>query len=139
MEINIEALAKIIQDGDQMLLSPEGEEVLVKFKEIEAQVEEAGKQIRAKIEETAKKLDPNFKTISGDKIRISYVERGAKYVIDESQIKSVPKEFYETKVAYSVKTTEVDKFLKKTGGLPLGINSPERIKSLTIADKKAKE
>ena len=139
MEINIEALNQLVLDGDKMLLTPEGEEVLVKFKTIESQVEEAGKQIRAKIEETAKGLDPNFKTITGDKIRVSFVERGAKYVIDESQIKSVPKEFYETKVSYSVKTADVDKFLKKTGGLPLGINAPERIKSLTIADKKAKE
>lgn len=138
IKLDLSKLENIVANADKMLLNPDGEKVLLQLLEIESQVEDAVKQARAKIEETALKIDPNFTTIVGDNVRISYVARGAKYFLDEKNINDVPKELYEIKTSFSVNSDAVDKFIKKTGGLPLGINAPERTKSLTITAKKEK-
>lgn len=138
LTIDTDQLSNLVKDGDKILFTPEGEKVLVTFKKIQALVEEADKEIRHKIESTAKTLDKNFKTISGDIVSATLVERGEKYYVDESLLEKMDKTFYEKRVEYKPVTKEIDKFRKAKGALPLGINEPSRTASLTITVKKEK-
>ena len=139
LKIDTDQLNNLVKDGDSILFTPEGEQVLVTFKKIQALVEEADKEIRHKIESTGKTLDKNFKTISGDFVSATLVERGDKYFIDESLLKEMDNTFYTKEVKYKPVTKEIDKFRKQKGALPYGVKEPERTASLTITVKKEKK
>ena len=139
MKIDIEKLAKLVKDADQIVFSAEGEKVLVKILEIEKQVEDAKKAAKAKLEESALKLNPNFSSIRGDKVKVYYRVFGTKYKIDESLVAKVPKELYNSKVSYYAGSKAIDAWAEEHKGLPQGVIEPERIKQLTFSLKNGEE
>lgn len=136
MEIKIEKLEQLKLEADKIFLSAEGEKVLVELLDIQKQVEEAIDAAKAKLEETALKLNPTFKSIQADKIKVYYRSFGSQYKIDESLITDLPREFYEVKQSYSPITETIEKFVQEKGGLPLGIYEPDRPKKITFSLKK---
>src|SRR3990172_13329347 len=100
MKIDIEKLDSLKKTADKIFLEPKGEEVLLRLLEIQQQVEDAIDAAKVKLEETALKLDPNFSSIQADKIKVYYRQYGARFKIDESKIKDLPKELYNEKVSY---------------------------------------
>ena len=135
MTIDVEKLEQLKLEADKIFISAEGEQVLLDLLEIQKQVEDAIDTAKAKLEETALKLNPNFKSIQSDKIKVYYRSFGSQYKIDESLIAELPKEFYEVKHSYSPNAEAIEKFVQEKGGLPMGVIEPERPKKITFTLK----
>ena len=136
MEIQIEKLNDLVSQADKILISAEAEKVLEQLLKLQTQVEEAVKMAKDKIEKKALELNPDFKSIQGDRVKIFYRAYGAKYRIDPNNSVYLPTHFYKVSKRYDVIAEEVDKWVEENGGLPLGINEIDRPKSLSISLKK---
>lgn len=139
-QIDIEKLAKLKAEADKIFLSPEGEDVLVQLLEIQEQVEEAITAAELKLEQAGLKLNPNFNSIQGDRVKVYYRAYGSKYYMDEQNVGQAPKELYtvESKVTYKIDADLVDKWTDEHGGMPTGIIAVDRKKSLKFSLKKGK-
>lgn len=131
--INLTEMNKLVQDGTDIYFSQEAEEALVKLLEIQKQVEEAVKSAKEILEAKGLEMNPNFKSISGDKVRVGYRYFGSQYAVDESRVNEIPTELYKTKTSYSVETKALENYLKQHEGLPLGIVEKDRKKTITIS------
>lgn len=131
MKINIENLDQLKKEADKIFISSEGEEVLVQLLEIQQQVELAIKEAEALLEKTALSIDPNFKSIQADKIKVYYRAYGSKYKLDETNIDKLPTNLYETVTKYKAIPEAIEKYVDENkGSIPVGIIENERIKSL---------
>jgi hypothetical protein len=135
MEIRIENLDKLVAEADKIFFSPEAEDTLVQLLEVQKQVDEAVQAAKARLEEAALKLNPNFSSIQSNRVRVYYRSYGSRYGIDEANLEYLPEQFYSRKVSYSVNGSEVDKFVKKKGALPVGIREFDRPKSIAFSLK----
>jgi hypothetical protein len=135
MEIKIEEVEKLKIDSDKIFLSAEGERTLIQLLEIQKQVEEAIDEAKKRLEYAALKMNPNFTSIQADKIKVYYRSYGERYKIDESQIASIPKGLYSTKVNYKAIAEEVERWTEEHKGMPVGIIEAERPKSLSFSLK----
>lgn len=138
MEIKIENLEKLVEDADQILLTPEAEQVLVQLLDIQEQVETAIDEAKKRLETAALAKNPNFKSIQADKIKVFYRSYGSRYKIDESLLQYIPQELYTTKTVYSANEKAIEEYTAKKG-MPQGIIEPERPKQLSFSKKKSKE
>ena len=132
MNIDIEKLKGIEKKGDQIFFSKDGEKELVKVLEIEKQVENTKDTIKKKLEETALKLDPNFNSIQGDKVKIYYRTFGARYYIQPGFEERLPQELVKKQTKYSLDMPELLKYEKEKGGLPVGVRGSDREKQITF-------
>lgn len=139
ISVDTDELKKLAAEGKTIFLKPEGEEALLKLLELREAIEAAIDEAKKILEAEALKLDPEFKSIQSDNVRVYYRTYGTKYKLDESKIASIPANLYTTKVSYSVNTKEVEAFAKEKGGLPDGILEPERPKQLTFSRKGVEE
>lgn len=139
MEIKIEAVEGLVAEADKILLTGEAENVIIKLLELEKQIEAGLDEAKKRIEKKALELNPNFKSITSDNLRVSYRQYGAKYRLDESLIDKVPENFYKVSKRYDVIAEEVEKFTEQKAGLPYGINEIERPKSLSFSLKGEKQ
>lgn len=135
MNIDIEFLDKIKLEADRIFLEPEGEETLVKLLEIQTQVEQAIDAAKVKLADAALKLNPNFSSIQGDKVKVYYRAYGSRYKIDESLIDQIPIELYTKKLVYTPVAEAIEEWTKQHEGMPIGIIEPERSKSLSFSLK----
>lgn len=134
MQIDIEKISKLVTDSDRILFDPDGEAVLVELLKVQGQVDEAIAQAKLKIEQSALRLNPHFSSIQGDRVKVYYRAYGSRYMVDESQLKYIPKELYvaEKKVYYKVDGDAVEKWTSTHKGMPVGIHENERPKQLTF-------
>src|SRR3990167_6074244 len=120
IHIDIDRVGDLTVNADEIFLKPEGERVLVKLLDLQEQIENAISEAKIKLEVAALKANPNFSSIQANKVKVYYRAFGAKYYIDESNIKMAPKELYqaEEKVVYKIDTKAVDKWIDQHGGPP---------------------
>lgn len=135
--IDLEKLNQLVADSDKIFLSPVAEQTLLQLLEIQKQVEMAIDEAKKRIEETALKIDPNFKSIQSDKVKISYRYFGTRFYVDQQSLEYTPKELYtaEVKTTYKVDAKAVEKWIDEKGKLPAGIVEADRTKTLTIVPK----
>jgi len=137
MNIKIEELEVLTKQADSIFLTPDGELTLLKLLDIQEQVENAVKEAKAKLEAAALALDPDFSSIQGSKIKVSYRAYGSRYAIDETlPAASLAPGLVTKKEVVSINTEAVDDFIKANGGLPFGIFEPVRNKTISISVKK---
>lgn len=136
MKIDIENITDLVQKSDEIFLTLEGEKHLLKLLEIRDQVEQAIDAAKAALEAAAVAHNPNFASIQGDAVKVSYRYFGAKYYLDESRIKEVDPELYKTVTKYQVNSKAVDDWTESHKGMPAGINEVERKKQITFQVKK---
>lgn len=139
MIIEIEKLNDLVCESDKIVLSNDGENVIIELLKMEKQVEQAIKTAKMMIEKKALELNPNLKSITSDNLKISYRQYGAKYRIDESFFDKLDPSFYKVSKRYDVVADEVEKYCEEHKSLPIGINEIERPKSLSFALKGEKE
>lgn len=135
MNIKIEELEELVKTADSIFITEKGEKVLLKLMDLQEQVENAVKEAKAKIEAAALAIDPDFASIQGSAIKVSYRAYGSRYAIDESLANEVPKDLITKKEVVSINTEAVDNFIKANGGLPVGIFEPVRAKTISISKK----
>ena len=135
MNIDIEKIQAITK-GDEIFLSPEGEKALLDIIEVENQIKEVKDRIKQQLEQTGLKVNPNFKMIQGDKIRVYYRSFGSRYFIEPGREKEVPAELVEEKVSLKLNIKELDKWVTEKGALPFGVAESDRNKQITFRLRK---
>lgn len=136
--VDTDKVASMSQDGDKILLNAEGEQLLIDLYKIQETVEQAIHDAKEKIKESALAIDPNFLSIQGDKVKISYRAYGARFSIDPTLVDQLPKEMYKVKTTYSPELKAVESFIEEKGGLPVGINENIREKQIQVTIKGVK-
>lgn len=136
--INTEEIAKLVEKSGEVFLSNEGEEHLVNLLTAHKQLTDAIVEAKEKIAEEAAKISPNFKSITSDRLKISYRTYGAKFKLDESFADQVPKELIQKRVSYSINATAVEKYAEEHD-LPVGIIENDRKPQLSVSLKKEDE
>ena len=132
----VRRVKKLKVDADKIFISPDGEDVLVTVLELQVELDTIKDEIKAKLETRALEIDPNFKSIQADRVKVFYREYGAKYFVDESQIELLPEGLAEKKITYSVNSKAVEDWVKEKSKMPTGIKEVERKKSLSFSLKK---
>jgi len=152
----------IRQDADKIIINNNAEIHLLKLLELQKLVEDTLAYCKERLAEKAAELDPDFKAIVSDSLKIMYRAYGSKYGIDESQIDQVPEElliptrtinadkvmqYLQTQpgvdpnkfldTSYSLDTKALDKYMKNHPTLPVGIKEYDRKKQLSITLKKS--
>lgn len=132
--IEVEDLGKLVEQGSNIVATPDAEAALVKLLQAKIQIEAAIKRASKIIEEKALELNPNFSSIRSDLVKVFYKAYGSKYAIDESKVHFLPKEVLKTKISHTVDTKALETFAKEhNGNLPDGIIVKERKKSISIS------
>ena len=139
IQIDTDRVSGLKKEGDKILFSQEGEATILELLALADTVENAISEVKKQIEESALKLDPNFVSIQGEKVKVAYRSFGARYKIDQSHIDQIPEKFYTKKVSYSPVAKEIEAFVDEIGALPLGIEAPERPKKVSITTKGGKD
>jgi hypothetical protein len=130
--IDLDDLTVQAEESGDFIIDPKAEQCLIKIMEAEQSIKEIRKLAEAIIESKAKALDPNFTSIEGDNVRVTYRAYGNKYLIDESRLDELLPHLYKKTVKLSAVSKEVDKFFKEQGELPLGIIEKDRDKKISL-------
>jgi len=139
LTVDTDELSKLAQQADQILFEREAEANLIRLLEIKEQVEEMISAAKTKIEETALAINPNFKAVIGEKIRVGYQYFGGqKYLIDDSYLPYIPSELILEETKRKVDMKALVAYERQYGHLPQGIKAANRNKSISFRLKKDK-
>jgi hypothetical protein len=136
LTIDTDKLKELVTQADKIFMSPEGDEALASLIEIEAQVKEAREAAEKTLEQAALAINPDFKSIQSDRVKVMYKTYGSRFYLDETNLDKVPKELYTTETKYKVDSKAVEKYVDEHKGIPVGINEVERTKKLSFSLKK---
>ena len=138
MKIDIEKIPDLVANADAIFLSADGERHLLALLDMRDQVEAAIDAAKAMLETKAGEINPDFNSIQGDAIKVSYRYFGAKYYLDDSLVDQVDRELYKVSKRYNVDSKAVENWIETHKGLPVGINEVERKKQITFGKRGAK-
>lgn len=131
--LDSELITNACIDAQKFAISAESEKSLVQLLDIKEKIDEFVETVKDGIVKEALKFDPNFTSISGDKIKLEYRETGSKFALVDHE--TVDGKFVTMTERLSVKTDEVEQYLQQHGVLPAGITCKERKKTLIIKRK----
>jgi hypothetical protein len=141
-EMTINELKKhigtLVEKADKILFKPDGESSLLEILEIQKFLDEKVDEAKKIIETSALKINQDFSSVFGDKVKVFYRKFGQKYYIEQDKIQQIPTEMLNEKISYTLKTDLVEKFASEKGALPVGVRENERLKAISfrlIADK----
>ena len=129
--INKEEILALAKEGESLVLSPKGEESLLKLITIKKFIDETLEQVKEKIVEKGLDIDPDFKGVVGQNIRASYRYTDSVYTYRKSEI-DLAEPFLKKVEYYKVDSEKVEKYEQETGDLPEGIFYKDRTKKLVI-------
>ena len=131
--LDSEQITNACIDAQKFAISAESEKSLVQLLDIKEKIDEFVETVKDGIVKEALKFDPNFTSISGDKIKLEYRETGAKYGLVDHE--TVDGKFVTLTERMAVNTDEVEQYWQQHGVLPAGITCKERKKTLIIKRK----
>ena len=131
--LDSEQITNACIDAQKFAISAESEKSLVQLLDIKEKIDEFVEIVKDGIVKEALKFDPNFTSISGDKIKLEYRETGSKFALVDNE--TVEGKFVTMTERLSVKTDEVEQYWQQRGVLPAGITYKERKKTLIIKRK----
>lgn len=131
--LDSELITNACIDAQKFAISAKSEKSLVQLLDIKEKIEEFIEIVKDGIVKEALAFDPNFTSISGDKIKLEYRETGAKYgVVDHETVEG---KFVTLTERMAVNTDAVEQYWDQHGILPAGIIPKERKKTLIIKRK----
>ena len=131
--LDSEQITNACIDAQKFAISAESEKSLIQLLDIKEKIDEFVETVKDGIVKEALKFDPNFTSISGDKIKLEYRETGSKFALVDNE--TVEGKFVTMTERLSVKTDEVEQYWQQHGVLPAGITCKERKKTLIIKRK----
>lgn len=131
--LDSEQITNACIDAQKFAISAESEKSLIQLLDIKEKIDEFVEIVKDGIVKEALKFDPNFTSISGDKIKLEYRETGSKFALVDNE--TVEGKFVTMTERLSVKTDEVEQYWQQHGVLPAGITCKERKKTLIIKRK----
>ncbi len=130
---DIDEIVKLKEEGKKFFFEVESEQAITKLLEIQAQVEQALKEVKEEVVRQGLEASENFTGVKSEKIRCGYRFFGSSYGVDVSTIEKLPETMYSKNVRYNANTKEVEAWAKEHDGkLPLGITRTERVKQATL-------
>lgn len=135
MQITIDTneIAELVAEADEILVSASGEEALLRLMEIQETVNSAVEDAKKQLEQSALRLNPNFRSIRGDRVKVSYRPFGAAYEYDENKLANLLKaDFVDRSIKYTLNTKAIKTYIKTNGQLPQGITPKPRRKRIVI-------
>lgn len=136
--IDIDKINKLKEEADKIFIDPKGEDVLVELLNIQQEIEKAIDEVKIKLEDSALKLNPDFSSIQGDRVKVFYREYGSKYYVDETQADLIPGGLVKSRTVFSVDSKAVENYIAEKGQMPTGIKEVERKKTMSISLKNGK-
>ena len=131
--LDSEQITNACIDAQKFAISAKSEKSLIQLLDIKEKIDEFVEIVKDGIVKEALKFDPNFTSISGDKIKLEYRETGSKFALVDNE--TVESKFVTMTERLSVKTDEVEQYWQQHGVLPSGITCKERKKTLIIKRK----
>lgn len=129
-------LADLTQDADKIFFSPDGEDALAEFMTGLEKVARAELAIKTVLEQRALEMNPNFSTIVGNKVAVSYRQYGARYTFEPGLEQEVPEQLVKVEIKRSLDPKAVENYINETGGMPYGVQEKDREKKISITLKK---
>lgn len=126
-------IKKACIDAQTFALNADAEKSIVRLLDIQEQLGEFIEQVKQGIVERAQEVDPNFTSITGDKIKVEYRETGAKYGLIDNE--TVEGRFVTLTERMAVNTDAVEQYWQQYEVLPAGVVRKERKKTLIIKRK----
>lgn len=126
-------IKKACIDAQTFALNADAEKSIVRLLDIQEQLGEFIEQVKQGIVERAQEVDPNFTSITGDKIKVEYRETGAKYGLIDNE--TVDGRFVTLTERMAVNTDAVEQYWQEYEVLPAGVTRKERKKTLIIKRK----
>lgn len=147
MRVTIETqnVERLSTEGENIFLSPEAESEILKLLAMKDLIEKVEADLKERLLAKAKELNPNFKKLVSDNLRIYARSYGAKYYVDESQIEMIPEDLYKTEVeVVADNKTPVSDLIEKVKSLGWEVKATktkgeERLKINRTVDSKAVE
>lgn len=136
--IDTDKITAIAGEAPQILLHPDGEQALIDLYKISDMVEQAIHEAKERIKEAAIQIDPNFMSVQGNKVKVSYRAYGSRFSIDQSMVEQMDSSLYKTTVKYSPEPKAIEAFIEEHKGLPVGVNENAREKQIQITIKEDK-
>jgi hypothetical protein len=137
LTIDTDEIANLVEKAQDIYFSESGEQHLLKLLDIQDMVEEAVKSAKSNLENAGLQINPNFKSIAGSRVKVSYRFFGDKYKIyDESML---DKSMVTSKVKYAIDSDKVEKYEEEKGQLPMGITLSDRAKTISFRRLSEKE
>ncbi len=133
ISIDLDELKDLAQEGKQICLRPEGEEVLLRLLEAQEVVNAAIEEAKRVLEAEALKLSPDFQAIRSDHLTVQYRACGPKYRVEESLLETVPDHLYISRTTYTLLSEAIDEYARSQGQLPVGIAERVRPKQIVLS------
>ena len=130
--IDIAKLGKLVREAEQIVFTPEAEKTLIELLEMRAIVDAAYQEAKERIEKAALDLDPNFKSVQGDRVKVAYRTFGNIFTVDPSYVDKLPEGLVKKTERYTPVTKAIQEYIDKHGKPPLGVNFADRKASITI-------
>lgn len=131
--LDSELITNACIDAQKFAISAKSEKSLVQLLDIKEKIDEFVEIVKDGIVKEALKFDPNFTSISGDKIKIEYRETGQKYGLIDNE--TVEGRFVTLTERMAVNTDAVDEYWQQYEVLPAGVIRKERKKTVIIKRK----
>lgn len=133
--IDTDLLKDLSKTAGGIFLDPKGEETLVSLLKARDAIEEAIDDAKKVLEASAMTLDPNFSSLTADKVKVYYRSFGARWIPDMPMIQYLPTEYYDSEIKIKLDTKKIEKHIKDTGKIPAGVTEVERSKTITFSLK----
>lgn len=129
-----EKVNQLAKEGSEIVFKKEAEEALLTLLKMQEFIEKTIEEVKVSIIKSGRYVDPDFKGVIGEHVKAVYRTFGTKYKF-KGNVKKIPKKlesFLNVKTTATVKSEEVDKYLKETGKLPGMIEENPRVYTLSL-------
>lgn len=131
IKVDPKEIVQLSEKGGELMFKKTAEASLVRLLELQRMVNEALDRAKLQIVEAALKLNPNFKGIEGEEVKITFRNYGEKYEYDW-KLKEALEPFLVKKEYFKVDSKKVDEYVDTVGELPEGITEKDRSKTPSI-------
>lgn len=136
IQINPADIVRLQEDASSLIFNPDAEQALLQLLELQGVIGQAIEAVKLAIIQQGLQYNPNFTSVSGDRIKANYSAAGAKYKINASEVKRFRPPYFVPKTTYAIDSKLVEKYeMKHRGRLPKGIVKVERNKNLSLKVK----
>lgn len=131
--LDSDQIAKLCQTAEGFALDAQAEDSLCKLLDIQDQINKFVDEVKSKIVESATKLDSDFTSLSGDRLKLEYRASGAEFGLEDHA--TVEEMFITRTERMGVNAEAVRGFVAEHGYLPAGVIVRKRKKTLVIKRK----
>lgn len=133
LTIDPSQIIKLSKQGGDLIFDPKAEDSIIQLLWLQKQIAEALEVVKNAVELTGLAYNPNFTSVTGDQIKMTYQYSGASYGYRPADIKRFKAPFFESRTVRAINSKAVEKYEQANKGrLPVGIFRRERERKVVI-------